>query len=80
MTEIGAYDAKTHLSELLDRVEKGERITITRYGRPVAELVPAGESPAFTAAEAIERIRETRKDRTLGGAGVVDLIHEGRRL
>lgn len=80
MTDIGAYDAKTHLSELLDRVENGERITITRYGRPVAELVPAGDSPAVTAAEAIERIRETRKGRSLDGLSVVEMIREGRRL
>jgi len=80
MTDIGAYEAKTHLSELLDRVENGERITITRYGRPVAELVPAGDSPAVTTAEAIERILETRERRTLGGVSVADLIDEGRRL
>jgi len=79
MSDIGAYEAKTHLSELLDRVENGERITITRYGRPVAELVPAGASPAFTAAEAIERIRETRQRRTLGDVSVGELIREGRR-
>jgi prevent-host-death family protein len=40
MTEIGAYDAKTHLPELLGRVQKGERFTITKHGRPVAELLP----------------------------------------
>lgn len=79
MTDIGAYEAKTHLSELLDRVENGERITITRYGRPVAELVPAGDSPAVTAAEAIERIRETRERRSLDGLSVVEMIREGRR-
>jgi prevent-host-death family protein len=39
---IGAYDAKTRLSELLDRVEKGEQIVITRHGKPVARLVPEG--------------------------------------
>jgi prevent-host-death family protein len=38
MSEIGAYEAKTHLPKLLERVEKGERFVITRHGRPVAEL------------------------------------------
>lgn len=38
---IGAFDAKTHLSALLDRVEAGETITITRHGKPVALLTPA---------------------------------------
>ena len=37
---IGAYEAKTHLSELLEKVEAGEEITITKHGVPVAKLVP----------------------------------------
>jgi prevent-host-death family protein len=37
---IGAYEAKTHLSELLEKVEAGEEITITKHGAPVAKLVP----------------------------------------
>ena len=39
-TSVGSFDAKTHLSEYLDRASRGERITITRRGRPVAELRP----------------------------------------
>lgn len=48
MESVGAYEAKTHLPQLLERVENGEEITITRHGRPVARLVPiagADESP-----------------------------------
>ncbi len=41
---IGAFEAKTHLSELLARVEAGEQVTITKHGRPVARLVPINES------------------------------------
>jgi prevent-host-death family protein len=41
---IGVFTAKTHLSELLDRVERGEEIIITRRGRPIARLGPAGSS------------------------------------
>ena len=41
MRTIGAYEAKTHLPQLLERVSRGERITITKHGRPVARLVPA---------------------------------------
>ena len=37
---VGAYEAKTHLSELLEKVEAGEEITITKHGAPVAKLVP----------------------------------------
>jgi prevent-host-death family protein len=39
--EVGAFEAKTHLSKLLDAVEAGQRIIITRHGKRVAELVPA---------------------------------------
>ena len=39
-TSVGAYDAKTHFSELLERVVKGEEVTITRHGAPVARMVP----------------------------------------
>jgi prevent-host-death family protein len=41
---VGAFEAKTHLSELLARVENGEQITITKHGRPVARLMPIIES------------------------------------
>lgn len=41
---IGAFEAKTHLSELLARVEAGEQVTISKHGRPVARLVPINES------------------------------------
>lgn len=43
---VGAYEAKTHLPQLLDRVEGGETITITRHGKPVAKLVPAAGAKA----------------------------------
>jgi len=39
--EVGAFEAKTHLSRLLDEVERGASIVITRHGKPVAELRPA---------------------------------------
>lgn len=80
MVKVGAYHAKTHLAELLDRVEGGERITITRHGRPVAELVPVAGSPDLTVDEAIEELRSFRCRHTLGkGLTVRDLITEGRR-
>lgn len=44
MNRIGASTARTHLSKLLERVQHGERIVITKHGRPVAELVPAKNS------------------------------------
>lgn len=41
MSTVGAYEAKTHLLQLLERVAKGEKITITKHGIPVATLQPA---------------------------------------
>lgn len=80
MAEIGAYDAKTRFAELLRRAEKGERIVITRHGRPVAQLVPVAEAPEMTVEEAIQGILELRKGTTLGpGLTIRDLIEEGRR-
>jgi prevent-host-death family protein len=67
MTEIGVFEAKNRLSELLDRVERGERVTITRRGKPVATLAPLVPSHDVDAArEAARRIRQLAKDMNLG--------------
>ena len=50
MQEVGAFEAKNRLGALLDRVEQGEEIVITRRGKPVAKLVPA--NPGFDKAKA----------------------------
>ena len=84
----GAYEAKTHLAALLDRVEKGESLTITRNGRPVARLVPAGPQRPMPEAEAVALVERFRKLRgSLRTAGVkpfttdeiVDLVYAGRK-
>lgn len=80
MASVGAYHAKTHLAQLLDRVEKGERITITRHGRPVAELRPPEGQPQMTAEEAAAWLGEFRRAHPLGAeASIKDLINAGRR-
>ena len=58
-TEIGAYDAKTKLPEILRRVEQGESFTITNRGRPIADLVPSKFGEKERAKNAINIIRET---------------------
>ncbi len=78
MGTVGTYEVKTHLSKLLARVEKGERITITRHGKPVAVIVPATPGRK-TAAEAIEDIRGLRAGMKFDGLDVKELIREGRR-
>jgi prevent-host-death family protein len=67
MTEIGFLEAKSKLAELLDRVEQGEQVVITRDGKPVATLVPVAPGHDVEAArEAARRIRELAKDMQLG--------------
>ena len=79
-TTVGAYEAKTHLSELLEKVEAGEEITITKHGAPVAKLVPVKKeaSPEERLA-AIERIKKLATGLSLSGLKVKDLLSEGRR-
>jgi prevent-host-death family protein len=83
MHTVGSYEAKTHLPQLLERVEHGETITITRHGKPVALLVPAVVStPRPDVATTIAAMAEFQKHEgpTLGGKITVrDLINEGRR-
>jgi prevent-host-death family protein len=67
MREIGAFEAKNTLGSLLDRVEQGEEILITRHGKPIARLVPNIERiDRSTAAAAAERIRSRAKALHLG--------------
>ncbi|MDG3008396.1 type II toxin-antitoxin system Phd/YefM family antitoxin [Paludisphaera mucosa] len=77
---VGSYQAKTHLPQLLERVAKGERITITKHGVPVAVLVPppAAEKPDVRAA--VEEMRRFRKGRSLDGLTIREMIEEGRRF
>ena len=79
MPSVGAYQAKTHLPELLDRVEKGERIVITRRGVPVAELIPVAPARGRDSGAVVDDILEFRRGRGLQGDHIVDLIREGRR-
>jgi prevent-host-death family protein len=77
---IGAYEAKTRLSELLERVSKGEEITITRHGSPVARLVPVKRRTTREQRRAaIEAMRKLASGNSLGGLRIKDLIAEGRR-
>ena len=80
MKEVGAFEAKSRFGQLLDWVEAGEDVVITRRGKVVARLVPP--NMAFDrerGRQAAQRIRERRKGVTLGGLAIRDLINEGRR-
>jgi prevent-host-death family protein len=81
MPEVDAFEAKKKLSALLDAVERGEEVTITRGGKPVARLVrPAATFNRAKARAAAARIRKRLKGVTLGGLAIKDLINEGRSL
>lgn len=76
METIGAYDAKTHLPRLLAEVEKGNSVTITRHGRPVARLVPvtsAGQVP-----DVVEGLLDARRGVRRGRTSVRSMIDQGR--
>jgi prevent-host-death family protein len=79
MREIGAFEAKNTLGALLDAVERGAEIVITRRGKAVAKLVPAsGRHNSEGARAAAARIRARRKGVTLGAIKIKDLVSEGR--
>jgi prevent-host-death family protein len=80
MREVQASDAKTHLPRLLDDVEAGETIVITRHGKPIARLVPDEERRIAEARAGMEEIRALRK--RVGKAPLQELLdarHEGHK-
>lgn len=80
MKNIGTYEAKAHLSKLLERVEKGEQFTITRHGAPIARLSPPESVSKMSAADAALELKKLRKNHTLGGLSLRSMIEEGRRF
>lgn len=79
MESIGSYEAKTHLSSLLERVAKGEEFTITKHGVPIARLVPIEKEQQRDVRAVIEELKKFRKGHTLGGLSVREMINEGRK-
>ena len=76
---VGAYEAKTNFSALLDRVACGETVTVSRHGTPVAQLVPIAQSREVEAERAAAEIRRMREGIQLQGLRIRDLMYEGRR-
>ena len=79
MREIGTFEAKTHLSALLDEVARGEEVVITRRGIAVARLIPAGRPRRDGVGDPIARAKVFAKGQTLGGLSWQKLRDEGRR-
>jgi len=79
MRQIGAFEAKNTLGTLLDEVERGEEITITRRGKPVARLVAAdARTGVQQALDAVAEMKILRRGVTLGALSLRQLIDEGR--
>jgi prevent-host-death family protein len=79
METVGAYEAKTHLPKLLERVLKGERITITKHGVPVAVLQSPEPEKTVDTKSVIAEIRKLRDKHNLDGLSIREMIIEGRR-
>ena len=79
MKTVGAFEAKTHLNELLRQVSQGETVRITRRGIPVAKLVPPEDGEHKDLSKIVQDIREIRKGANLRGVTIRKLIDEGRR-
>jgi len=79
MKTVGAFEAKTHLNELLKRVSKGETIRITLRGVAVANLVPSGDGEPKDLKRTVREIREIRRGASLDSLTIRELLDEGRR-
>ena len=80
MREIQASEAKTHLPSILDEVERGETIVITRHGRPIARLVPEVSRRQAEIDEAVASIKRSRRGRgSITLEEILSSIHEGHK-
>ncbi len=78
MNQIGAYEAKTRLSQLLEQVARGEEIIITKHGVPVAALTPLPGPRQQNPQAAIAAIKTFRQEHRLAGLSIRQMIDEGR--
>lgn len=79
MITVGAFEAKTHLSSLLERVAQGEEIVITRHGKPLARLIPVAVADRTRIDLAISKLKTLRKGCSLNGLSWQELRDESRR-
>lgn len=77
-TEIGSYEAKTRLPELLRQVQQGKSFTITNRGKPVADLVPVAANDAIDAARAVDEMRKFMHSHHVSGVDIKAWKEEGR--
>ena len=78
MEKVGAYEVKTHISKLLDKVSKGVEFTITRHGVPVAKLVPYNRTKNKNIQKTIKDMEAFQKEHSLNEMSIREMIDEGR--
>lgn len=76
---VGSFEAKTHLSALLDEVAQGAEVLICKRGVPVARLVPPGHAETARVSEAIRALQKQREGMRLAGLDWRELRDSGRR-
>jgi prevent-host-death family protein len=79
MERIGIDDARSKLSELIERVQSGEEVVLTRHGEPVARLVPEKRRQKRSRAAAVARIRALARKLDIRDVDIRKLIEESRR-
>ena len=79
MIQVGAYEAKTHLSRLLTQVSAGEEVVITNHNVPVAKLIPFSNTGRKSKESAIQAMKHFANERALEDASISELIAEGRK-
>ncbi|MDR2923071.1 MAG: type II toxin-antitoxin system prevent-host-death family antitoxin [Treponema sp.] len=79
--QIGAFEAKTHFSQIIDKVERGADYIVTRRGKPVAKIIPFEQKPEMTFQEAVAELKKLRKlyRGKPGSFNIREAIEEGRR-
>lgn len=79
MLTVNSEEINAPLSSLLEQVTKGEQVTITQHGIPIARIVPVSETDRAAVGEVIEQIKEFQKAHRLNGLSIRDMINEGRK-
>ena len=79
--EIGAFEAKTHFSHIIERAERGEDFIVTRRGKPVAKIIPFKQKNEMTRKEAMAKLMEMRKlyRGEPGSFNIREAIEDGRK-
>lgn len=79
MRQIGSYELKTQLSEVLDAVEHGQPVVVTRHGKPIARIIPPEAAERAEASQAVKAIMAFPRTPLPEGVTIKSLIEEGRR-